>query len=368
MFTKSFKLAVISSLISSVTFANPTSPKIIINPNTTDVATYWTAERMRDATPMDLPQANPQRVVELSTKELMAKFGDLKPQLTDAAPPTAHIQPVNHYLFMPRLPVASHSLHNAGTLKEQFSSSQLVPLTADQVYPYSTVGKLFFTTPSGNKTCSASVIANRLILTAGHCVHNGNGSASGYYTNWTFVPAYHNGNAPFSTWTVSAFVASAPWYSGGGTVPNASDLAILQVNDQTIGGTVQSIGSVVGKLGTQTLSTIPNHAHMLGFPGNLDSGQLMHQVTAQSALAVAPNNAEYGSNMSTGAGGGPWIQNFGVASAGETGGTNPGRNLVIGVTSYGYNNTTSLGNGSSILDSNFTTIYNSMCSNEAGNC
>ncbi len=363
-----FKLAVISALISSAAFANPTAPKVLITQNPAAVAAYWTAERMRDATPMDLPQANPQHVVKLSTKELMEKWGDSKPQIIEAAPPTVDIQPLNHFLFKPRVPAAGKSPQDAGSLGEQFSSSQLIPQTADQVFPYRTVGKLFFTTPSGNKTCSASVIANRLVLTAGHCVHSGNGSASGYYSNWTFVPAYHNGTAPYSTWTVSAFVASAPWYSGGGTVPNASDLAILEIKDQAINGVVRHISSVIGKLGLHTLATIPNHAHMLGYPGNLDSGQLMHQVIAQSAMAVAPNNVEYGSDMSTGAGGGPWVQNFGVASAGETGGTNTARNFVIGVTSYGYNNTTTLANGSSILDTNFLSIYNSMCAHQAGNC
>jgi hypothetical protein len=94
----------------------------------------------------------------------------------------------------------------------------------------------------------------------------------------------------------------------------------------------------------------------------------MHQVTAQSALAVAPNNAEYGSDMASGVGGGPWIQNFGVLSVGQTGGTNPGHNYVVGVTSYGYVGTTYLANGSSILDANFSQIYKYMCILQAGNC
>jgi len=371
MFTKSFpvSLAVISSLISSLSFANPASPKVLIIQNATDIAAYWTPARLRDATPMDLPQANSQAIVKLSNEELMDKFGDLKPQITNAVPPTTHIEPLNNYLYKPLLiKNTSKSIGDAGSLNEQFSSSQLVPLTADVVFPYTTVGKLFFTTPAGNKTCSAAVIANRLILTAGHCVHNGNGATTGWYNNWMFVPAFHNGNAPFSTWTSHAVTTTTPWFSGGGKVPNASDLAIIQLNDQSVSGAVRWVSSVVGKLGTHTLSTIPNHVNMLGYPGNLDNAQLMHQVAAQSAMAVAPNNAEYGSDMSSGAGGGPWIQNFGVASSGQTGGTNAARNFVVGVTSYGYNNTTTLANGSSILDSNFTSIYNNMCALQANNC
>jgi len=370
MFTKPFpfKLALISSLISSVAFAVPTPPNIIVNSKHANVVSYWTPERMRAATPMDLPQADLNSVTKLSEKELMEKYANLKPQRTEAAPPTVNVQPQNTQLFQPILKNTKSSPRDAGSLKEQFSSSQLVPVSADQTYPYSTVGRLFFTTPNGDKTCSGAVIANRIVLTAGHCLHNGNNSSTGWYSNFMFIPAYHNGTAPFSQWTNATSIVTTVWYSGGGKVPNASDIAMLEMQDLTIGGAAKTIGSVVGKLGTQTLSTIPNHAHMLGYPDNLDNGQLMHQVTAQSALAVAPNNAEYGSDMNLGAGGGPWVQNFGVASVGQTGGTNPGRNLVIGVTSYGYNNTTTLANGSSILDATFTSMYNFVCGLQTGNC
>jgi hypothetical protein len=143
---------------------------------------------------------------------------------------------------------------------------------------------------------------------------------------------------------------------------------MLEIADQTVNGAATKIQNVVGSLGFLTQSTIPNHATILGYPGAFDSGQLMHQVLAESAQAVAPNNAEYGSDMGLGAGGGPWIQNFGSASVGQTGGTNPTRSRVVGVTSYGYNDTTSLGNGSAIFDSNFLSLYNFICAHQTGNC
>jgi len=183
-----------------------------------------------------------------------------------------------------------------------------------------------------------------------------------------FIPAYREGGAPFGQWTFQYTAVTSGWQQSNGVVPNAADYGMLTMHDQVMNGKTVSIGQVVGKLGYKTNATAPNHAHLLGYPGNLDNGQLMHEVTAQSAQAVAPNNVEYGSDMNVGSGGGPWIQNFGNASAGQTGGTNSGRNLVIGLSSYGYNDTTTLAEGSPILDAGFVSMYNALCSLQAGNC
>lgn len=371
MYLKSLPITIaLSSFISSsVVMAGADPQQMILKVNSDPQATiaYWTPERMNQATSMDLPQSNSYAVRKISTEELLQKQKGLKSETHLGAPPSIQVAPDTHQLFKPIAPKLANNL-DAGTLNEQFSSQQLLPLSADLSYPYTTVGKLFFTTPTGNKTCSAAVIAKRVIVTAAHCMHNGNGSSSGWYSNWMFAPAYRDGTTPYQMWAFNGGGVFSSWVNGGGTVPSQWDVAVITLADQSVNGTVTNIGSVVGVLGYKTLSTIPNHAHLLGYPGNLDGGQKMHQVTAQSAVAVAPNNAEYGSDMSIGAGGGPWIQNFGPASAGQTGGTNAGRNLLIGVTSYGFNDTTSLGNGSVILDANFTTLYNFACGLASGNC
>lgn len=364
MHLKSFTLTLIGSavLFSNAAMANPLVAYKVNNAEAT--IAYWTPERMAQAKSLDLPKVDRKNEKQLSLSELKAQqSGD--PIDHEGSPPSVEFEPDNHQLFQPIDDIKAQPL-DVGSLNEQFTSAQLTPTSASSVYPYRAVGKLFFTTPNGNATCSGAVIAPRVVLTAGHCVHNGKGN---WYSNFMFVPAFSNGSAPYSSWTSTYMASTGTWVNGGGTVPNSADWAMIEIADQSVSGTTQSLGRVTGWLGFLTLSTMPNHSTILGYPTAFDNGQLMHQVSAQSSVAVAPNNAEYGSDMGSGAGGGPWIQNFGAASSGQSGGLNAVRNRIVGVTSYGFNDTTSLGNGSSILDNtNFISLYNFICAHQSGNC
>ncbi|RMX05197.1 hypothetical protein EAW55_00595 [Legionella jordanis] len=338
-----------------------------INQSPSSVQEYWTPERLKNAKEMPIPRVSPQDIQENSQKPL-----DEKPQFQDAVPPAEGVKPSNTILFTPdgleEIP-AQKKQFNYGSSGYNFTSSRLIPSTANSSFPYSTVGKLFFTIPGqGDYVCSASVIAKRVVLTAGHCVHSGSGGLGGYFMNFTFIPAYRNGAAPFLSWTATYVLTTPSWSTGGGTVPNAADYAMLEVADQTFMGTLRSISYLTGALGWQTNSLIPNHSHLLGYPCNFDSCQEMHQVTAQSARWVSPNNVEYGSDMQGGSSGGPWVQNFGIPSTGQGAGYNPAPNRVVGVTSYGYVNTAIMLQGSSILDTRFVSLLNSLCAHQSGNC
>jgi V8-like Glu-specific endopeptidase len=228
---------------------------------------------------------------------------------------------------------------------------------------------VFFTEPGvGNFVCSASVIQRRFVLTAGHCVHQGSGGASGFFTNFLFVPAYRDGVAPFKAWQPVYVITTSAWATGSGVVPNAADYAMFEMQDEDFDTVTYRIGEVTGWLGWQTQSLIPNHAHLLGYPASFDSGAKMHQVTAGSFRSVAPLNVEYGSDMTGGSSGGPWVQNFGAKAVGQLGGLNPGRNRVVGVTSYGYISSDPKIQGSSIPDDRFVTLFNTTCAYRVGNC
>ena len=335
-------------------------------------AAYWSTERLASAQPLALPipAARPEAARERQAAgrpQGRAGHAPTAPARADANnllydPASANIAPENaaDAIVQPQ---------NEGTLEAPYTSSRVTPLSADLVYPYRAAGKLFFTIPGeGDFVCSAAAIQRRIVATAGHCVHSGSDGAGGFYSNFLFVPAFRDGNAPLQSWNWSFVVVTGSWSTGGGAVPNEADYAMLEVEDRDFSGVLRRIGEVTGWLGWQTLSLSRNHTTKLGYPCNIDSCQKMHQELSGSFRDASPNNVEYGSHSRGGSSGGPWIQNFGVVGTGQTGGLNPGTNRVVGVTSYGYVSTDPKVQGASILDDRWVQIWNIVCANRVGNC
>lgn len=236
-----------------------------------------------------------------------------------------------------------------------------MPLAADLSYPYRTVGRLFLQTPDRPFSCSAAVVAPRLVLTAAHCVHSGS-ATPGFYSQFLFVPAYRDGRAPFGSWTVRSIHVPADW-ARRGTSPHPADYALLEMND--LKG--RRLGDVVDWLGVQTQSLHPNHVHMLAYPRAYDAGERMHQVTAGSHQISFNNTVLYGSDLTRGASGGPMIQNFGEPAAGEPAGDNSALNRIVGIASFTLNPAALLV-GSSVPDGRYTELYKTACGLRPANC
>ena len=76
----------------------------------------------------------------------------------------------------------------------------------------STAGKVFSTYNGTTYVCSGSAINSpnkSLVLTAGHCVHEGKGG--GWHTDIVFVPAYYNGEAPYGYWNAKNIMTFKGW-------------------------------------------------------------------------------------------------------------------------------------------------------------
>ncbi|WP_139826329.1 trypsin-like serine peptidase [Derxia lacustris] len=349
------------------------------------IAAYWTAARMKAARPYSPRQAPRAKLVTGDATTTAASAG--LPQTTAGHTPLAAEPPVNERLFdaatQARRPQAAASsgatAQDWGTVKAPFSTrrADIGFARIERVYPWRTVGKLYFSYAGIDYECSAAVIQRRIILTAGHCVHEGSGGSAGWHDNFVFVPGFDGANdaesaiAPWGRWTGGHAITTAAWLNGGGEVPNAGDYAVIEIADRAVasGGPLRRLGELTGWLATQTLSLGLNHTTKLGYPSNFASGLKLIESTSANYQRVYPNNVEYGSDLSHGSSGGPWVQNFAVAVSDTDGsGLKGGSNRVVGVTSYGYDGGTLRVQGASILDSNFTAMFNSICAHQTGNC
>jgi len=261
-----------------------------------------------------------------------------------------------------------------GSSALDFTRSRITPQSANLTYPYRTTGKIFFTKPGvGDFQCSGSVVAKRVVITAAHCLY-GEGH---FYTNWVFIPGYDGSRStlaqqrPLGTWTWNRGQVPTNWINTGGSLPNRTDFASLVLNDQVFGSTSYQLYQKAGRYTFAVNHLFDTAVTMLGYPCNFDSCNIMQRVDS-SDHRVPPgytggNAYEYGSDMTGGSSGGPWLENFGTGAAPQGSWTT--RNAVVGVTSYIYTDGgASLIEGASQLNSDWTTIYNATCAAASGNC
>jgi V8-like Glu-specific endopeptidase len=186
-------------------------------------------------------------------------------------------------------------------------------------FPFSTIGRVFFTDPvtKGNYSCSATVVTSEnrsTVDTAGHCVAAG--GQKHFYTNWAFCAQYKDGCPTGHLWTARNLVTHSKWYVEGSI---AYDYGVAVLSPNSNGKVVDYIGGA-GWAYNQPYDQL---YYALGFPaGRPFDGKEMKLCTSLISQYDVPSTGPTAlgvlCDMTGGSSGGGWL----IALKGTFGYTN----------------------------------------------
>jgi V8-like Glu-specific endopeptidase len=239
-----------------------------------DLRRFWTADRMRAATPVRAPA------------------GESAPATKSLAKPTGPPKTTE-----PRLPSPKAIAAAARAVGADVSAQSVLNIT---------VGKAFFYDPIDGQEhkCSGATVNSakrRLVITAGHCVSSGFGL---WMQGFVFAPAYDNG-APFGYWVAGNLAARTDWVFGG--LP-AGDVGVA-IMDGT------PIVDVVGGNGLSWNQQYGAFTDVFGYPtGGETQGTCAGNILpGLEANQVGMFPCDHWSNGSSGS---PMLQSYGLIGPG----------------------------------------------------
>jgi len=244
--------------------------------------TFWTPERMRSAKPLDLELTSPPKSLEAPDA------GDRTPTVVPATP-AAFPQPGGPWT-------------GGGAVQ-------------------TTSGRVFFTFQGRTASCSGNAVTSQnasTVITAGHCVKY----QGSWHTNWVFVPAYDNGNAPYGQWTATRTLTTPQWEASEDMNHDVGAAVVAPLDGKRL-------TDVVGAQGLQFNGGYNKRMYAFGFPAAspYDGSELIYCSGNSSKDFLLTQDHSLGCNMTGGSSGGPWFTDFDEAS---------GTGLQVSVNSFGY--------------------------------
>nr|BBH85649.1 peptidase [Thermosporothrix sp. COM3] len=237
-----------------------TSQRLIPDHESRNALQYWTEERFRSAVPKDVERQAPRQIIKQPGK------GEPKPQ------------------------------------------ASAVPVGAYDSYPYSTIGKVFFTDPVSKTdyVCSGTSLSSRngsIVDTAGHCVIEG-GSGNNFYVNWVFCPQYLDGYCPRGVWPARQLHTTGQWANNADFSRDIGFAVVATNNGMTLN---QAVGGV--RLATDLPAE--QNFRALGYPQEPPfTGQRMYQCTSPATVRDtngSPQPIGINCDMTGGSSGGGWL-------------------------------------------------------------
>ncbi|KRV46559.1 peptidase [Wenjunlia vitaminophila] len=251
------------------------------------VSAFWTAERMRQATPLDLSDVSP---------------GDVSPtDVARGAPETVPATP--------------------GDVSPQAFPEEGGPWTGGGEV-VTTSGRVFFVWDGEPSFCSGNAVTSAnhsTVLTAGHCVK----LFGNWHTNWVFVPNYHDGQAPFGVWTAARTMATPQWVASEDAIDYDIGAAVVNRLDG------RRLTDVVGGQGLRFNSGYGKDVYAFGFPaGHQYDGEKLIYCSGRTTRDTQGTD-DHGllCDMTGGSSGGPWFERFDEAT---------GTGLQSSLTSFSY--------------------------------
>ncbi|MBT2471754.1 peptidase [Streptomyces sp. ISL-66] len=245
---------------------------------------FWTAERMRTAAPLDITAA-PGAVAR-----------------TAPAGPASALVPTTIAATPAAFPQAGGPWTGGGAVVK-------------------TSGRVFFTFNGKNASCSGDSITSAngsTVITAGHCVKY----QGAWHTNWTFVPAYDNGNAPYGQWPATKTFATDQWVASEDMNMDVGLAVVAPLNGQ-------KLSQVVGAQGIVFNGGYNKKMYAFGFPAAApyDGTKLVYCSGNTGKDFLLTKDHSLPCNMTGGSSGGPWFQDFNEAT---------GLGTQVSVNSFGY--------------------------------
>ncbi|MFI1283238.1 trypsin-like serine peptidase [Streptomyces sp. NPDC020858] len=249
---------------------------------------FWTAERMRSATPLDVtavPGAARTPVAASTAPTTVAPT----PAVSAMASPTA-------------FPQAGGAWTGGGAVVK-------------------TSGRVFFTMGGRTASCSGDSVTSAngsTVMTAGHCVKY----QGAWHTNWVFVPAYNNGSAPYGQWSATKTFATDQWAASEDMNMDVGLAVVAPLNGQTL-------SQAVGAQGLLFNGGYNKRMYSFGFPAAApyDGTKLVYCSGNSGKDFLLTKDHSLACNMTGGSSGGPWFQDFNEAT---------GLGTQVSVNSFGY--------------------------------
>ncbi|MPZ81163.1 MAG: peptidase [Actinophytocola sp.] len=253
--------------------AAPTGASVAVHQvGTGDAAAKWTPEAMRDAIPLDrlLPRADASKLTQ-----------DVRRGAPQVVQPTSSLL---NALLPQVFPEGGGEWTGGGAVE-------------------STAGRVFFTYGGRQASCSGNAVTSgnkSVVMTAGHCVK----LDGAWHTDWVFVPAYDNGNAPFGTWSARATMATPQWVASEDINYDVGAAVVSPLNGQ-------SLTDVVGGQGIAFNQERGQDMYAFGWPAaDPYDGTAMIYCSGTTFDAFISDGIGMTCDMTGGASGGPWFLSF----------------------------------------------------------